>query len=90
MRSCRQFWNKIPSSYKQGLVFSDFWDAYQAVVPNEQHRACGKGEGQTNPVERFNLTLRQRVGRLTRKTLSFSKSLLWHYRHLRVCAQREP
>ncbi len=76
-------WRKIPQSDKHGLCYSDFWEAYQGVVPKEQHRACGKAQGQTNHVERFNLTLRQRVGRLVRKTLSFSKHLLWHLRHLR-------
>ncbi len=37
----------------------------------------------TNRLERFNLTLRQRVGRLTRKTLSFSKSYPMHLIHIR-------
>jgi IS1 family transposase len=80
----RQLWHKIPASYKQGLVFTDFYKAYEAVVPQEQHRPGGKEEGQTNHIERFNLTIRQRVGRLTRKTLSFSKQHLWHYRHIRL------
>ncbi len=81
--TCDSLWQKIPDAYKQGLCYSDFWDAYQKVVPKEQHRPCAKQDGQTNHIERFNLTLRQRVGRLTRKTLSFSKNLLWHYRHIR-------
>jgi len=39
----------------------------------------GKSEGQTNHVERWNNgTLRQRLGRLVRKTLSFSKSDSMH------------
>jgi len=33
----------------------------------------GKETGQTNHIERFNNTVRQRVSRLVRKTLSFSK-----------------
>jgi len=28
-------------------MFTDFWEAYQKVVPQGQHRATGKGEGQT-------------------------------------------
>jgi IS1 family transposase len=80
--TCRRLWNKVPDSYKQGRLYSDFWRAYQAVLPREQHQACGKEEGETNHVERFNLTLRQRGARFVRKTLSFSKSLLMHIIHL--------
>lgn len=81
--TCRYLWEKIPASYKKAFCFSDLWRAYAAVLPPEQHQACRKKQGQTNHVERFNLTLRQRVGRLTRKTLSFSKNLLMHLTHLR-------
>lgn len=35
---------------------------------------CGKHTGLTNHVERFNATARHRLGRLTRKTLSLSKT----------------
>ncbi|MBW1941080.1 MAG: IS1 family transposase, partial [Deltaproteobacteria bacterium] len=41
----------------------------------------------TNHIERFNLTLRQRVSRLGRKTLSFSKKManhigaIWNFVH---------
>lgn len=81
--SCRSMWRKIPSDYRVLMCYSDFWDSYAKVIPAHQHHAGGKAEGETNHVERFNLTLRQRVGRLVRKTLSFSKHLLWHLRHLR-------
>lgn len=84
MLCCRQGWNKIPAAYKVGLIFTDFWRAYQEVVPDKQHRPCAKQEGETNHVERFNLTLRQRIGRLSRKTLSFSKSYLMHLIHIRA------
>ncbi len=81
--SCLSLWEKIPPDYKNLMCYSDLWDSYQKVIPTEQHHAGGKEEGETNHVERFNLTLRQRVGRFVRKTLSFSKNLLWHLRHLR-------
>lgn len=40
--------------------------------------AGDKESGQTNHVECFNNTLRQRLGRLVRKTLSFSKKRHMH------------
>lgn len=44
----------------------------QSLIP-DTHRCVGKHTGLTNHVERFNATLRNRLGRFTRKTLSFSK-----------------
>ncbi len=47
----------------------------------------GKETGKTSYIERFNNTLRQRVGRLVGKTLSFSKKLenhigaVWYFVH---------
>ena len=43
-KTCRLLWGRIPAASKAGLVFTDFWDAYQTVVPQGQHRATGKGE----------------------------------------------
>lgn len=80
---CRKLWQKIPTCYKHALCYSDLWRAYQEVLPPEQHQACGKQEGQTNHVERFNCTARQRVPRLVRKTLCFSKILFMHLVHFR-------
>lgn len=42
------------------------------------HHSVGKGSGETNHVERWNNTLRQRLARFVRKTLSFSKSETYH------------
>jgi insertion element IS1 protein InsB len=72
--TCKQLWANVPELYKQGIIFTDFWEAYQAVIPHEQHCAVGKDAGLTAHVERFNNTLRQRLARFVRKTLSFSKS----------------
>jgi hypothetical protein len=44
----------------------------------EQHSAVGKDTGETAHVERWNNTLRQRIARFVRKTLSFSKSPVMH------------
>jgi len=79
----QQLWQKIPDSYKRGTCFTDFWSAYSQVIPQEQHHAGGKDEGETNHIERFNCTFRQSVPRLVRKTLSFSKRHLWHFRFIR-------
>ena len=64
----------LPDEYRDGaIVCTDFLAQYRAVVPEERHAAAGKEAGLTNHVERFWCTLRQRVGRCVRKTLSFSK-----------------
>ena len=52
--------------------------AYRAVIPEEQHLAVGKETGETAHVERWNNTLRQRLARFVRMTLSFSKSEVMH------------
>jgi insertion element IS1 protein InsB len=76
--SCRKLWERIPLSYRGVHLYSDFWEAYRAVLPEETHQAVGKESGQTNHIERFNNTLRQRLGCLVRKALSFSKCWFWH------------
>jgi len=50
---------------------SDLWKSYSGVLPSKRYRAVGKETGETNHLERFNNTLRQRISRLGRKTLSF-------------------
>ena len=60
------------------IAYSDFWEADHRVLPSKRHRAVGKESGQTNHIERFNCTLGQRISRLVRKTLSFSKKLENH------------
>jgi IS1 family transposase len=83
-----QLWASLPPLYRQcAVAYTDFWAAYAAVLPSKRHRAVGKETGKTSYVERFNNTLRQRVSRLVRKTLSFSKSLenhigaIWYFIH---------
>ena len=73
-RTCQRLWERIPQDYKRGCCYSDFWEAYRAVIPEECHEAVGKESGELAHVERWNNTLRQRLARFVRKTLSFSKS----------------
>ena len=81
--SCKGLWNKVPPEYKSCKSFSDFWDAYQKVIDSGKHQCVRKQDGQTNHIERWNNTLRQRVGRFVRKTLSFSKTIEYHLIALR-------
>jgi len=74
--SARKLWESIPKNYRDKATFyTDDWQAYKGVIPKERHRVV-KGKG--NHIERFNCTMRQRISRLVRKTLSFSKKLENH------------
>jgi IS1 family transposase len=77
-RTCRQLWQRIPRRNKRCHSFSDFWDAYALVFPKATHRCIANGMGETNHMERWNNTLRQSNASYVRKTLSFSKSDLYH------------
>jgi IS1 family transposase len=67
-------WDALPDAYRDGaVVCTDFLAAYRAVVPEDRHAAAGKEAGLTAHVERFWCTVRQRLARFVRKTLSFSK-----------------
>lgn len=81
-------WNSLPPVYRQCAVcYTDFWSAYDEIFPETRHKKVGKETGKTSYIERFNLTMRQRVSRLVRKTLSFSKKLenhigaIWNFVH---------
>ena len=86
--TCRKLWEAIPAVYRSAHCYSDFWKAYSAVIPAERHTAVGIRSGQTAHVERFNCTLRQRLARLVRQTLSFSKSVVMHEACVRLFLHR--
>jgi len=72
--SAKKLYEQIPDEIRENAVFySDLWKAYGEVIPAEQHIKCEKGISLTTTIERFNCTLGQRVSRLVRKSLSFSK-----------------
>jgi insertion element IS1 protein InsB len=86
-QSARKLWASLPAIYQScTLAYTDFWQAYQTVIPHKSHRA-GKESGQTNHIERLNNTFRQRLSRLVRSSLSFSKKLdnhigaIWYFIH---------
>ena len=77
----KKLWKSLPGVYRQCAVcYTDFWESYEQVIPECRHSAAGKESGQTNRIERTDCTLRQRISRLVRKTLSFSKILVNHIR----------
>ena len=78
-KSAKRLWAKIPHAYRQHAMFyTDQYMVYEGVIPAVQHRAISKWARKTNHLERFNNTLRQRVSRLVREALSFSKKLAYH------------
>ena len=69
-----ELWERLPLSSEQrlnGTFCTDLWSAYNEPLLGTKRLTQ---KGQTNHVERLNCTLRQRLDRLVRKTLSFSKS----------------
>jgi len=77
--SAEHLWAKIPQAYRQHATFyTDQYVVYEMIIPTAQHRAISKLARKTNHIERFNNTLRQRVSRLVRDGLSFSKKLTHH------------
>jgi len=74
--SAKKLWESIPKSYRDKATFyTDDWQAYKGVIPEERHCIV---KGKSNHIERFNCTMRQRISRLVRKALSFSKKLSNH------------
>jgi insertion element IS1 protein InsB len=68
----------LPGVYREEATFyTDQYEVYKGVIPAEQ-KAITKKARTTNHIERFNNTLRQRVSRLVRETLAFSKKLANH------------
>ena len=85
-------WNSLPPVYRQCAVcYTDFWAAYEEIFPFNRHIPVGKETVKTSYIERFNLTIHQRVSRLVRKTLFFSKKVenhigaVWNFIHHYKC-----
>ena len=76
--TCRKLWEAIPEAYRGCRSYSDFWAAYASVFPQPTHRSVDKKSGQLAHIERWHNTVRQRLARYVRKTLSFSRSLAFH------------
>jgi insertion element IS1 protein InsB len=87
-KGAQGLWDSLPGVYRQCAVsYTDFWSAYEDIFPSTRHRPVGKESGKTTSIESFNCTMRQRISRIVRKTLSFSKKLtnhigaIWNFIH---------
>jgi insertion element IS1 protein InsB len=77
--SAKQLWANLPVVYReQSTFYTDQYAVYTGIIPAAQHKAITKQARKTNHIERFNNTMRQRVSRLVRDTLAFSKKLANH------------
>ncbi len=70
---------KIPLEYLKCQSFSDYWKSYAILKAKGNHQQVGKESGQTNHIERYWATLRARITRYVRKSLSFSRKLRYHH-----------
>jgi len=80
----KELWATLPWVYREQATFhTDQSEAYRGVIPAERPKALTKHARQTHHSERCNKTLRPRVARLVRETLSCSKKLAHHIRALK-------
>jgi IS1 family transposase len=84
--SAKQLGAKMPrASRQQATFYTDQSVVYEGVLPAAQHRALHHLARTTNHIERCNKTLRQRVSRLVREALSFSKKLAHPLGAIQLC-----
>jgi insertion element IS1 protein InsB len=90
-------WANLPAVSRAQATFStDQYVVSKGGMPTAQHKAITTQARNTNDIERFHNTLRQRVSRLVRDTLAFSKKLanpigaikyfIYHYNLTRAAA----
>lgn len=77
--SAKQLWANRPAvSREHATFYPDQYAVSTGVIPAAPPKAITKPARNTNHIERFTNTLRQRVSRLVRDTLAFSKKLANH------------
>jgi IS1 family transposase len=64
-----------------GFFLTDDWEAFSAVLPKTKHLI---GKEFTKAIEGINTFFRTRIRRLMRRTVCFSKKLLYHYSMLKI------
>lgn len=75
----KQVVNKV-LIYSPKRIYTDGLDIYQSLIPKYLHK---RGKRKINYIERKNLTLREHIKRLSRKTISFTKKEEMLELHLR-------
>jgi insertion element IS1 protein InsB len=74
--SAKALWGASPAVYQaHAILHTDQYAVSNGVMPAERHKAITKQARKTKHIDRFNNTLRQRLSRLVRATLSFSKKV---------------
>ena len=63
------------------LFLTDEWEAFKVVLPKKKHWV---GKQYTKAIEGINTFFRTRVRRLMRRTVCFSKKLLYHYSMIKI------
>lgn len=94
IKSALELKKRIPIAYRHCVSVSDYREAYQ-VFGSDRHFQVGKSTGLTNHIERHNGIMRQRIGRLARETLRYSRCAemhdavikLWVLAHNQRCAK---
>ena len=83
--TCLKLWQSLPPDYrKRAVIYTDFWQSYENILPSKRLRQVGKESGGTAHIERSDNTLRQRCPGMVRKTLSFSKDGEMHEKRIRI------
>jgi insertion element IS1 protein InsB len=85
-QSAAQLWANIPAAYRAQATFdTDHYEASTGVIPAAPPKAIPPKAPPTKHIECCNNTLRQRVARLVRATLAFSKKLAKHIGAIQYC-----
>lgn len=77
---------KLLSAFNVAFWCTDGYKPYESLLPKEKHIV---GKLYTQRIERENLTLRNRLKRLNRKTLGYSKSIEMHDKIIGTFIERE-
>ena len=76
----RNLWVKL-KDLDIDWFLTDAWEAFQAVLPEAKHVV---GKAYTKNIEGINTFFRTRVRRLVRRTVCFSKKLIYHYSMIKL------